>query len=702
MQRLTDLFISDTLRHVILSGFIVCASSVAMPQATAAEAVALTRGPYLQNGTSTTMNVVWRTRTAITPTLKFGTAPDTLTTSVAATDITIRRTQEDGGGENGGLPLSGAPQGTFQFNATIKNLQPDTKYYYGVFDGERQISPADATYYFRTLPPPGPAARPLLFWVVGDSGTGNRVQSAVHTAMRGFLHAESRSLDGYVHVGDMAYGSGLDSEFQGFFFQPYDETLRNTVCWPTFGNHEGRSAASKTGAGPYFDCYVCPVNGENGGLPSGTESYYSINYGPIHFISLNSFDTARTPDGPMAQWLRADLEKATTAKWIIAFFHHPPYTKGTHDSDKGKELVEMRENIMPILESGGVDLVMNGHSHIYERSMLIDGAYKTPTTADGVVLDDRDGDPRGQGPYRKSDGIHPNRGTIAMVAGHGGTTLGRVKTGPLPIMRTTIVEFGSVLIEVAGDTLTGRMLNHEGVIRDTFALQKQGTVEVARMANPRLPEPLTTPLSIPASQALPTGTDDAARPAPKVYSALIAPKSSWHYLGGSKPQPNWTTDLTVAEGWKTGVVSIGYSDEDDETILTDMRNQYRYLCLRQSFEIKGTEALDQLGLGMRVDDGFICYLNGKEVYRFNVESGSLDTATGISPHEAKPKWRFYPLGKHKDLLKPGTNVIALEIHNDNLDSSDLTADPCLVISSPDAANKESAENSTPKEPSSAD
>ena len=68
----------------------------------------------------------------------------------------------------------------------------------------------------------------------------------------------------------------------------------------------------------------------------------------------------RSPDGPMAVWLKQDLE-STSQDWIIAFFHHPPYTKGSHNSDNptgsDRELLEMREGILPILEAGGVDLV---------------------------------------------------------------------------------------------------------------------------------------------------------------------------------------------------------------------------------------------------------------------------------------------------------------------------------------------------------
>ena len=89
----------------------------------------------------------------------------------------------------------------------------------------------------------------------------------------------------------------------------------------------------------------------------------------------------------MMTWLAADLAD-TTANWIVAFFHHPPYTKGSHDSDTDVELVEMRENALPILEQGGVDLVLTGHSHSYERSFLIDGHYGVSSTFTAAMKKD--------------------------------------------------------------------------------------------------------------------------------------------------------------------------------------------------------------------------------------------------------------------------------------------------------------------------
>src|SRR4029453_9609405 len=108
--------------------------------------------------------------------------------------------------------------------------------------------------------------------------------------------------------------------------------LRKTVLWPAYGNHDGRGSDSATNTGPYYDMFTLPKQGEAGGMPSGTEAYYSFDYGNIHFICLESFETDRSANGAMMTWLQSDLA-STQQKWIVAFWHHPPYSKGSHDSD---------------------------------------------------------------------------------------------------------------------------------------------------------------------------------------------------------------------------------------------------------------------------------------------------------------------------------------------------------------------------------
>ena len=163
---------------------------------------------------------------------------------------------------------------------------------------------------------------------------------------------------------------------------------------------------------------LLPRDGEAGGLRSGTEAYYSFDYANIHFIVLESFETNRSANGAMMTWLRDDL-LAHDQPWVIAFWHHPPYSKGSHNSDSETELVQMRQNALPILEGAGVDLVLGGHSHSYERSFLIDGHYgNSGGFNNNNVVDGGNGRPAGDGAYQKATlGAAPHEGAVYVVAG---------------------------------------------------------------------------------------------------------------------------------------------------------------------------------------------------------------------------------------------------------------------------------------------
>lgn len=477
------------------------------------------RGPYPQMNTPTGATILWRTRGVMLPEVRVGTSARKLDKVYNIDRIPARRALKDGPTTEGLAPLHSAPPGTTQFEAEITGLKPDTKYFYGIYDAGKLLTPDDGSCTFNTLPEPG-TDRPCTFWVVGDSGTATNSQRDVQTAFLKWRERTRTPVDFYMHVGDMAYTKGMDSEFQMGFFDIYGPTLRGLTCWPAMGNHEGGTSKGSTGIGPYYDAYVSPKFGECGGVASGTEAYYSWDFGRIHFICLDSHDLPRSATGAMAQWLKEDLEK-TKADWIISYFHHPPYTKGSHDSDKEKDLKEMRENILPILEAGGTDLVLTGHSHIYERSFLLDGAYTTPTVAENAVLDDRSGDPKGQGAYHKRPGNLPHDGTLQIVAGHGGQALSR-KEHPHPVMRRTILEWGSVLVTVDGDKLTAIMLDSDGKERDNVQIIKDAKSPPSRIARPRKPEPAEGPLKKRSKDQKPDpkGEDDEEE---KVVPAVTKP-----------------------------------------------------------------------------------------------------------------------------------------------------------------------------------
>jgi len=621
------------------------------------------RAPYLQLATEDSIRIVWRTSGETTPSLRFGLAPNKLHRVVADNQVQVRTSVPDSK-----APLfEDTPQEIHQYEATLEALQPDTKYYYAIYLDGKRVTPDDGTYRFKTHPAPG-TDKPVYFWVVGDSGTAGRAQAQVHQAMLDHNASLGRELDLYLHVGDMAYGSGTNQEFSSRFFAMYEPTLRHTVCWASMGNHEGRTSKGESGVGPYYDAYICPTNAEAGGLPSGKEAYYSFDYGQVHFICLDSHDLDRSPSGAMAQWLKADLEK-TKAEFLVAFFHHPPYTKGSHDSDTERQLIEMREHIMPILESGGVDLVFTGHSHIYERSMLIDGAYDTPSVADGVILDDGDGDPAGDGSYRKSAGLNPNNGVVQVVAGHGGTGVSRKGTHPL--MKRIIVENGSVLVSIDGDTLTAEMVNLHGDVRDVFSITKRGEVTHTPVLNPWQPEAWEKVVKKPKS------------PAPQKAKPLIRKNSQWSYLAGSHPSGEinaWTTESYDVSAWKKGTAGFGYGDKDDVTILADMQKNYKVVYIRKEFTVPENVDASALGISISFDDAFIAYLNGKEVLRVGVDHEQGSTAEDFTLHEAHGKFEYFPLRGIEKVVKPGqTNVLAIEGHNANMESSDFTLHPLLLI-----------------------
>lgn len=166
------------------------------------------------------------------------------------------------------------------------------------------LAGGDANYFFVTPPVPG-AIKPIRVWILGDSGTANANAAAVRNAYTSFTG--SRYTDVWLMLGDNAYNDGTDGEYQNAVFNMYPAVLRQTILWPTLGNHDGHTANSATQTGPYYDIFTLPRQAEAGGLASGTEAHYSFNYGNIHFICLESYETNRSTNGAMLTWLQNDL-----------------------------------------------------------------------------------------------------------------------------------------------------------------------------------------------------------------------------------------------------------------------------------------------------------------------------------------------------------------------------------------------------------
>ncbi|WP_133717483.1 DNRLRE domain-containing protein [Methylocaldum gracile] len=423
------------------------AALMATTLAREAAALSLTRGPYLQTGTPSSLVVRWRSDVASNSRVRVGTSPTNLT-----------------------LTFDDAAS-TTEHIVQVSGLNPQTKYYYSIGSTTQTLSGADSNTYFHTAPATG-TQQPTRVWVIGDAGTGTSSQAAVYNAYRNFTGTNPTHL--WLQLGDNAYNDGTDAEFQSKMFNMYPDMLRQSVTWPTLGNHDGHTADSATESGPYYDIFSLPRNGEAGGVASGTEAYYSFDYGNIHFIVLDSYESSRSVGSPMLSWLESDLQ-ASNADWNIAFWHHPPYSKGSHDSDSDTAMTQMRQNVLPILENYGVDLVLSGHSHSYERSKFIDGHYGSSSTFSDAnhVVQSGSGRIDGTGAYTKSGVGASHAGAVYAVAGSSGKTSGGTLNHPA--MYISLNELGSMVLDVNGLTLDAKFLNNNGTVRDYFTMTKGGT-----------------------------------------------------------------------------------------------------------------------------------------------------------------------------------------------------------------------------------
>jgi len=125
--------------------------------------------------------------------------------------------------------------------------------------------------------------------------------------------------------------------------------------------------------------------------------------------------------------------------------------------------------VVPILEAGGVDLVLCGHSHSYERSMLIDGHYDVSSTfTPAMIKDSGDGQLDGDGAYAKTTA--PHAGAVYVVTG----TAGQVSGGSFnhPVMFTSLPTLGSFVLDVNGDRLDAHFVGTDAAAHDQFTILK--------------------------------------------------------------------------------------------------------------------------------------------------------------------------------------------------------------------------------------
>lgn len=203
----------------------------------------------------------------------------------------------------------------------------------------------------------------VRFGIIGDTGTGTQKQYQLADILQ--QYREALPFDIVLMMGDNIYGGETPKDFKLKFEDVYRPLLDKQVkFYATLGNHDEPAQRFYQ----YFNM-------------DGKE-YYRFTKGNVAFYSLNS----NYMDKKQIDWLEGELAK-DTSQWKICFFHHPPYSSGgKHGSDK-----QLREIVEPIFVKYGVNVVLTGHDHFYERIKPQKGIYYFVSGAGGKL---RSGDVR--------------------------------------------------------------------------------------------------------------------------------------------------------------------------------------------------------------------------------------------------------------------------------------------------------------------
>ncbi|MEW6753062.1 MAG: metallophosphoesterase [Candidatus Latescibacterota bacterium] len=269
----------------------------------------------------------------------------------------------------------------------LEELEPDTWYEYRVASGRAHDS---GPRTFRT-PPEAPERFRLV--VLGD--TRSQPEEWRRVSQRVFAH-EPEALFA-VGTGDYPADGSQYEQWVAQFFAPGRDLLARLPIFPSIGNHERTRQYLSTPPpdeeerSHYFSLFELP----------GNERWYRVDYGYLTLLVLDS-NSQLAPGHEQYEWLLEQL-RAERRRFTLAAFHHPPFTSGPHGrlqadgTPREGPMDQGQRFLVPLFERYGVDLVVNGHDHLYERSHK-DGVYYVVSGGAGAPLYEVDSAPN---PYQQ-------------------------------------------------------------------------------------------------------------------------------------------------------------------------------------------------------------------------------------------------------------------------------------------------------------
>lgn len=308
-----------------------------------------TRGPFVQGTSLHGTTIVWKTPVVADTAVDYGPTPELEWSVADATPVTTHA-------------------------VTLTNLQPDTRYFYRVrssaADGRAATSPL---WSFHTLKRSGP----VRFMALADTGQGTLAQLRLADVLA------AAAPDLVLHGGDVVYPYFTEALADTKCLSIYGPHMRGTPYYFALGNHD-----LDVGGQAYLDTFFLPTNSV-----SGTEHYYSFDHGDAHFVVLFQPFLSQyqlTEGDEQYRWLVQDLS-ASAKPWKILLVHLPLQSSSAHRNDDTNfngiaDRTEVKDVLLPLARRLGVQLILSGHEHLYERFNPTNGVHTVTTGGGGGVL----------------------------------------------------------------------------------------------------------------------------------------------------------------------------------------------------------------------------------------------------------------------------------------------------------------------------
>ncbi len=382
------------------------------PATKPAEGARLILGPYLQYPTTTTMTVMWETSVPGTSLVEYGTVAKTPLPFQAARLLPP--------------PLSmkaASDKAVTLHEVVLKDLKPATQYLYRITtttaDGKKLTS--DVHSFLTAVE----GETPFSFTIIGDTQRNPTVTGKLATLMWQLRP------NFVMHVGDVVNDGANKSQWVDDLLVPGADLWARVALLPTIGNHEKNHAH-------YYQYFSLPT----------PEYHYRYSYGNADFFVLDT-NTHRklTPGTEQYDWLAGELAKST-AKWKFVYHHHPAYSSDSDDfgdtwrtaSPNGDTRVRA---LVPLYEKYNVDVVFNGHIHVYERTLPI-----------------RDGK------------VDRKKGIIYLTSGGGGGRLETFAPTPIWFKGTFRSDYHYCYVVVSGNRFELKAFDQENRLFDLFEIVK--------------------------------------------------------------------------------------------------------------------------------------------------------------------------------------------------------------------------------------